>query len=210
MIVAEFIISNMNVWVSDIAQKYLTTVRIVDCIPWSDKGGQAIFEVMEPQGKAPFIIKDIQEHPDITSIDMNEPEGGRLRGTVGMRSCVLIRSIMSAGCFLESAAADGDGNVKFRVAMGSDGSLPQLFRKLEGMGLIVQLQSLTRLNEREPVTKKQEEVLQIALERGYFDCPRRIKSAELAKLCGVSPTALKEVLARAQRNVLRKYFEGRE
>ena len=207
MLEAEFTVGNMGGWLNDIAQKYLSTVVIVDCIPWRGKGGQAIFEIRDPKGHASSIVKDIREHPDIVSIDINEPEGGRLRGAIGMNNCGLIRVIMSSGCFLEHATAVGDGKVLFKVTMGSDGSLSNLFRKLDEMGLSHELQSLSRTSEMEPLTRKQEEVLRMALGRGYFDYPKRIKAGDLAKLCGVSKPTLDEILSRGQRNILRRHFD---
>jgi predicted DNA binding protein len=208
MIEAEFTLGNMTAWINDIAEKYLTTIRILECIPWGNGGGQAIFEIREPQGRAPYIVKDVMDHPDVISVDINEPQGGGLRGVVGMRNCGIIRVIMSAGCFLESATAEGDGKVLFKVIVGSGGSLPELFRKLEEMGMAPELQRLFRWDERDPITKKQEEVLHLALEKGYFDYPKRINAADLAKLCGVSRVTLNEILSRGQRNILRDYFEG--
>jgi hypothetical protein len=102
MTIAEFSVSGMTAWINDIAQKYLATVRIIDCIPWGSKGGQAIFEIEGSKGRAVYMIKDIKEHPDITSIDMNPPEGGKLRGMVGMSNCAIIRMMLSAGCFLRT------------------------------------------------------------------------------------------------------------
>ncbi len=208
MIEAEFTLNNMNSWINDIAQKYLVTVRITDCIPWRSKGGQAIFEIKEGRGRELQILRDLREHPDIVGMEVNEPAGSLLRGVVGMKNCLFIRIIMSAGCFLESAMAEGDGSTRFRLLVGSGGSLSQLFRGLEEMGMAAELQSMERLYEHEPVTKKQEEILRLALEKGYFDYPRRITMNELAGLCGISTATLREILSRGERNILRHHFDG--
>jgi predicted DNA binding protein len=209
MTTAEFCVNGMDVWINDISQKYLVTVRIIDCIPWGAKGGQAIFEIEGSRGRAAYMIKDIKDRPDITSIDMNPPEGGRLRGMVGMSNCTIIRLMLSAGCFLEAAVADGDGRVRFRVAVGSEGSLPDLFRELEVRGINAELLSLSRTEDRDPLTEKQEEVVRLALERGYFDTPRRVNGRDLAKLCGITPAALGDMLKRGERNLLRSYFKNK-
>ncbi len=209
MTIAEFSVNGMSAWINDISQKYLATVRIIDCIPWGSQGGQAIFEIEGSRGRAMYMIRDIKEHPDITSIDMNPPEGGRLRGMVGMSSCAIIRLMLSAGCFLEKAEADGDGRVRFRVAVGSEGSLPDLFRKLEAIGINAELLSLSRTEEHDPLTEKQEEVVRLALEKGYFDTPRRIKAKDLAKLCGITPATFGDMLKRGERNLLRSYFKNK-
>ncbi|MGE5379266.1 MAG: helix-turn-helix domain-containing protein [Candidatus Saccharibacteria bacterium] len=209
MTIAEFTIDGMSAWINDISQKYLASVRIIDCIPWGAVGGQAIFEIEGSKGRAAYIIKDIKDHRDITSIDMNPPEGGRLKGVVGMNNCAFIRLLMASGCFLESAVAEGDGKVRFRVVVGAEGSLPDLFRKLEEKGIKPELMSLSPTDDRDQLTVKQEEVIRLALEKGYFDTPRRISAKELAQLCGVSPASFGDVLKRAERNLLRSYFKDK-
>lgn len=209
MTTAEFSVNGMSAWINDISQKYLATVRIVDCIPWGAQGGQAIFEIEGSWGRAVYMIKDIKEHPDVTSVDMNLPEGGRLRGMVGMSNCAIIRMMLSAGCFLETAVADGDGKVRFRVAVGSEGSLPVLFRKLEARGINAELLSLSRTEDQDPLTERQEEVVRLALEKGYFDTPRRITGRDLAKMCGITPAAFGDMIKRGERNLLRSYFKNK-
>ena len=56
------------------------------------------------------------------------------------------------------------------------------------------------------MTSKQEEVLRIALEHGFFDYPRRIKLRELAKLCGMNVATVDETIKRGQKNVIKEYF----
>lgn len=210
MTVAEFSVNGMNAWINDISQKYLVTVRIIDCIPWGARGGQAIFEIEGSRGRAMYMIKDIKEHPDITSIDMSPPEGGRLRGMVGMNNCAIIRLMLSAGCFLESAVAHGDGKVRFRVAVGSEGSLSELFHTLEARGINAELLSLSRTDECDQLTEKQERVVRLALEKGYFDTPRRITAKELARTLGITPATFGDMLKRGERNLLRSYFKEKK
>jgi predicted DNA binding protein len=209
MTIAEFSIDGMSAWINDISQKYLATIRIIDCIPWGAVGGQAIFEIEGSRGRAAYMIKDIKEHQDVTSIDMNPPEGGRLKGVVGMSNCAFIRMLMSSGCFLENAVAEGDGKVRFRVVVGAEGSLSDLFRKFEDRGIRPELMSLSQTDDRDQLTEKQEAVIKLALEKGYFDQPRRINGKELAKLCGVSPATFGDMLKRAERNLLRSYFKDK-
>jgi predicted DNA binding protein len=51
-------------------------------------------------------------------------------------------------------------------------------------------------------------VVRAALERGYFDYPRRITLEELAKVCNTSLSTVTETLKRGEKNILRHYFES--
>jgi predicted DNA binding protein len=210
MIEAEFITEHLNIWINDIDRQYHTTTRIIDCIPWGERGCQAIFEIgEEPFGRAPHILHDIERHPDVTSIDVVDPENGRLWGVVGMHDCCIIRPIVNSGCFLEMATADGFGKIKFNVVTGSNGSLPTLIRRLDSIGLHTELKKITDFSEREFMTPKQEEVLKFALERGYFDSPRRTTLVELGKMMKIDPSIMGEIIRHGERRLLNIYLNSR-
>nr|WP_244372844.1 helix-turn-helix domain-containing protein [Archaeoglobus fulgidus] len=46
----------------------------------------------------------------------------------------------------------------------------------------------------------------MALEKGYFDFPKRVKLEQLAEFFGIAPSTLSEILRRGQKKVLEKYF----
>jgi len=59
------------------------------------------------------------------------------------------------------------------------------------------------------LTIKQEEILRMAYKMGLFDFPRRITLNEFAKMVGLSPTTVTEILRTGLRKVLNEYFKGR-
>ncbi|MEM0022686.1 MAG: helix-turn-helix domain-containing protein, partial [Archaeoglobaceae archaeon] len=65
-----------------------------------------------------------------------------------------------------------------------------------------------RPEDKESMTFREEEILRTALEKGFFDYPKRIKLEELAKIFNISPSTLSEILRRAQKKVLERYFKG--
>ncbi len=68
---------------------------------------------------------------------------------------------------------------------------------------------LTKLKDEKALTERQETIIQIALEKGYFDFPERIALRELAKSLGISAATLTETLRRAQKRLLTEHFRGR-
>lgn len=203
MMEVEFDVTNMEGWINDIASKYHTSVIINNCIPWKKTGGQALVEINE-EGKQ--LIEDLRRHGDLLSVDLEKKEDGMLRGTVSMNNCAIIRYIQSSGCFMERAVAEGDGRVRFTVLAGSSGSIPGLIRTLQDHGLLIDIKRMAPLNDERTITKRQKELVRIALEMGYFDIPKRISLKELASRCGLTQATLGEILKRAQRNILFDYF----
>jgi predicted DNA binding protein len=73
----------------------------------------------------------------------------------------------------------------------------------------VDICKINRLDNQSPITAKQESVLRLAFQRGYFDYPRRIKLKELAELCGMNPATVDEIIKRGERNLLERYLQER-
>ncbi len=198
-------VMNMEGWINDIASRYLSPITIIDCIPWRGTGGQAIFRI--PEGRGESMIQAIRSHPEVTTADVEEVEDGCLVGTVGMRNCLIIRRILESGCFMECARAEGDGIVRFKILVGVEGSIPGLIKRLNEMGLVIEIRRLTRMEEIGSVTKRQKELITLALEKGYFDYPSKVTIKELSEISHVSPSTLREVLTRAEKNILIEYIK---
>ena len=59
------------------------------------------------------------------------------------------------------------------------------------------------------LTTRQEQIVKMALEMGYFEFPKKIKLEELSDRFGVSAGTLSEILRRAEKNILTHYFRER-
>jgi len=65
------------------------------------------------------------------------------------------------------------------------------------------------LEDSDLLTTRQEQLLTIAFERGYFDFPKKIGLEELASLVGIRASTLAEILRRGQRKILGEYLARR-
>jgi predicted DNA binding protein len=209
MMEAEFSIRGMRFWIVDLAAERSCTVTVTECIPWRKKGGQALFEVNGLEGDAAEAMEDIRARPEIISLEVVESSEGRVVGSVAMRELWIIWTIVNCGCFLESAWSSGDGRAAFRVLSGSEGSLPNLIKAISSHGVDIEINRIARTVDRPVVTRKQEKVLRLALERGFFDYPRRVTLEELALMSGMSTSTVAETIKRGERNVLKAFLEKR-
>jgi len=204
MMEVTFDILNMDSWVNDIASKYRTTVRILDCVPWRRTGAQAIFEVVD--GKGPQMLEDIRVHSEIGGLDVDGDGYSKVTGTVVLKNCNIIRLVLWAGCFLEQVKAEGDGKVEYKILAGTEGSIPLLVKALVGMDLAVEIRQLVRYGEDTRVTGKQRELVKTALDQGFYDYPKKVGVKELAAQTKMAPSTVAEILRRAQKNILLDYF----
>jgi len=207
MMEVTFEITNLTMWLNDIASKYLTTVTIHDCIPWKNDSGQALIHVSNVDKDE--LIDDLLRNPGILTVDVDSYDGAVI-GTVGLKECKIIRWILSAGCFLEQAKAEGDGKVEFKVLAGKDGSIPELIKRLKESGMLIDLKRLTSYNEVPLTTRRQRDLVRLALDKGYYDYPSKVSVKQLSDECGISESTMRETLRRAHRNILLEYFSERK
>lgn len=208
MMEAELSVGGMQFWMVDTASRLGCTVTITECIPWQKKGGQALFLVRGTDVDAGEVIEVIRGNPDVTSVDASRRSDGLIVGSVAMRECWIIWTILAGGCFLERAWSAGDGRANFKVLAGSEGSLPRIIKAITSRRMALDILRIAPAEERPPVSRKQEALVRLALEKGYFDYPRRIEVRELARLAGMSASAAHEMLKRGEKNIIRHYLEG--
>jgi len=82
-----------------------------------------------------------------------------------------------------------------------------------GIGCTLRILRPTEFEERRLLTNRQAEIINLVLERRYFGRPKKINSHDLAKLTGVSPAAISEIIRPAERRVLQQHMpaiSGRE
>jgi predicted DNA binding protein len=86
----------------------------------------------------------------------------------------------------------------------------KLVSGLKELGCAAELTKLSRLDDREVLTARQEEIMMMAFEQGYFETPFRAKLKDLARAIGVSQTTLSEILRKGQKRIVVDYLKARQ
>lgn len=209
MMEAEFSIRGLQFWMVDISADLSTTITINECIPWRKRGGQAMFTMSVREDEVEAVLEKIRKHSGVMSVDLVDEEEGHIIGSVAMQECPWVWKIVESGCYLERAWSNGDGRIDFKILSGSEGSLPKLIKSLGTKGAEVEINKISQINGRPIITRRQESVIKLALERGYFDCPRKITIKELAKLSKLSTSTALEIVRRGEKNIIVNYFQGK-
>jgi predicted DNA binding protein len=121
-------------------------------------------------------------------------------------TCLTVYPILESGCIITGVDFN-ERNIYWDIVC-DDEAFVNLIRELEDYGVDFEIIYKGKPESDSEVTFREEEVLRIALERGYFDYPKRIKLEELASFFGVAPSTLSEILRRGQKKVLEKYFKS--
>jgi len=206
---ATLLVKPPHTWIKKIVGKYPATVKLLDCRVVEGTGGvHELFEISAPPEHIQSLLKDMRKDPYVYQVDAIETKKGLVIGSLKTHKCTACRSFATSECFLVSAKSTSDGLVEWKVLSSGNG-LKKLLDNLESGGVDAKIHSIVELKDESALTKRQEEILQIALEKGYFDYPKKIHIAEFAKLLGISKPTLSEILRRGQKKILAEHFSGR-
>jgi predicted DNA binding protein len=196
-------------WPLDIASKHNIPIVVLDCIPFGERGVEALIEMDADEETLPKVVRSLREHPDIVSLQVADNPEGTLLATVVAKSWMAGSAILKSGCFLRGARTLDKGRTEWWLVAKDEASLRQLVGELESEGCQVEIRSKLEVKEPFALTKRQERVVTKAMELGYYDFPRRITAKELAKRLSIAPSTLSEILQRSERKLVDFYLMNR-
>lgn len=195
-------------WIKRVAATFPALIRVLDCRSLPDgKGVQELFEITSNSDLSEKIVDYLRQDSYVYDIDIVRAERGRIIGSLKTHKCTACRTFAGANCFLISANSKPDGKLEWTL-LGSDTMVRSLMRELEKENVTGEVVRISKLKDEEELTTRQENILQIALEKGYFEFPKKITLRQLAKTLDVSPATLTEILRRGQKRVIQEHFRG--
>ncbi len=194
-------------WMSEIPQKHPVTIRVIDRVPYSEKGVKDLVEIAGPEDVMDEVLSDIKKNPTVAKVETTVTERGKLIGAVTTARCEICRILTDSDVFLISAESKGSGKVDWTLVVSDKSVLKDIFDHLKTKGVESDLVKLTKIDDKESLTERQDKITHVAFERGYFDYPKRISLRELARMFDVSPSTLSEILRKGQRKIVLDYFK---
>jgi len=194
-------------WMSEIPEKHPVTIKVIERVPFSEKGVKDLVEIAGPQDIMEEVLKDIRKNPLVSKVDTTVTDKGKVISAVTTSRCEICRILTDADVFLISAESKGDGKVEWTLVLSEKDVLKQIFDHLKAKSVVAELVKLTKIDDKETLTDRQDKITHVAFERGYFDYPKRISLRELARMFDVSPSTLSEILRKGQRKIVLDYFK---
>jgi len=196
-------------WIKHVTANFPAVVRVMDCRRIAEKEGvQELFEISCEPELSEKVIEFLNHDDYVYDVDIVKGKPGRIIGSLKTKRCTACRVFAGADCYLVSAASKPDGKLEWTL-LGSDTMLNSLFKGLENANVVAETLKVSQIQDEEELTARQEHILQIALEKGYFEFPKQITLRQLAKTLDISPATLTEILRRGQKRVLQEHFKGR-
>ena len=195
-------------WIKRLTSEFPAIIRVLDCRSLTPgKGVQELFEITSAPEHSEKIVEFLRKDDYVYDVDIVKGERGRIVGSLKTHKCTACRTFAGANCFLISAASKPDGKLEWTL-LGNDTVVKSLMHELEEENVVGEVLKISRLEDEKELTARQENILQIALEKGYFEFPKKITLRQLAKTLDVAPATLTEILRRGQKRVLQEHFKG--
>ena len=194
-------------WMSDVSAKYPATIKVIDRMPYSEKGVKDLVEIQAPADLMEEILETIRKNPLVKKMDTTVTEKGKVLSAITTSRCDICRILTDADVFLISAHSKSGGKVEWTIILSEKKTLKDIFDHLKDKSVDADLIKLTKIDDRETLTERQDKITQVAFDRGYFDYPKRISLRELARMFEVSPSTLSEILRKGQRKIVMDYFK---
>ncbi|MGQ9586788.1 MAG: helix-turn-helix domain-containing protein [Thermoplasmata archaeon] len=206
MMEGELQIGIPKMWITEIPKRHEVSIRIVNRRPAGKYGVRDLVEVHGAQAELEAMLLELREEPWVKAFDLDFVDSGRLMGEVVTYRCLACAALAASNCHLLSANVRRDGTILWRIMTSNRDEVRKLVEKLKRRKCEVKLMKLTPIDEREVLTGRQEEIIIMAFERGFFETPRRTKLKDLAKLTGVSQATLSEILRKGQKRIMVDYL----
>ncbi len=205
MLDAELLVRVPRNWMSEVTERFGVRMKVVDRKAFGRHGVQDLVELELGEQDPVEIERLIRKNPFVAKASLQPTETGRALANVSTR-CLACRALTASKCFLVKANTRPDGLLEWALVAEDRPTLQDLVARLGEVGCYVTLGRLREAEDDETLTRRQEEILRVAFERGYFDYPKRVDIRELASTFHVSISTISEILRKGQTKVLGAYF----
>jgi predicted DNA binding protein len=209
MMKAEILVRIPKMWVTEIPKRHEVSIKIVNRRRSGKMGVRDLIEITGSQENLKAVLLEFKHEPWVKSYDLDFVESGKLIGEVLTYKCLACAMLADSKCHLISANGTSEGRVLWRIMTSDRDDVKKLVGRLNDAMFNAELLRLTPITEHEVLTRRQEELIMMAFEKGYFDTPRKVKLKNLAQTTGVSQATLSEILRKGQKRIVVDYLRDK-
>lgn len=195
-------------WMEIAVGGYSASVEILDSKMPSADTVQHLFDIQVKPALMDELVNAMRDDEDLTGLEVIKSKNGHVYGSAASARCTVCKEVARSRCFLSSVSVSSRERAQWTV-LGNDESFRGLVRALEKKEIPFEVKRMKELEDTDLLTTRQEQILSIAFEMGYFDFPKRLGLKELAAETGIRTSTLAEILRRGQKKILGEYLARR-
>jgi len=195
-----------SVWVHEVSTAHPETeFRVLAAFP-ADDTGVGLLELAGPD--LPTVVGEIERHDEIVSLDLHQVSEGTALVEFETIAPLLLFTVQESAMPLELPFTIRDGEATVELTASRD-RLSAFTSQLESFGMGFDVEYIREMVDSESLlTDRQHELLEAAVEAGYYDTPRECSLTELAERTGVAKSTASETLHRVEEKIIKQYAQG--
>lgn len=194
-----------SVWIGELSQAYPDTIFHVLAATANTATGVARIEIRGDDHKS--VCEEIRTYDSVTDLTVFESEPGMSRVQLETTIPLLLSALQDSGVPLEMPFEVCNSEMTLEVTIPQQ-TLSDLGDTLDEFGIRYNVERIQQEIESDPLlTERQQWILDQAIDRGYYDTPRRTTLVNLADELDIAKSTCSEILHRAEGRVLKKHRE---
>jgi len=209
MIEVHLLVDTPENWVKSMNQDHSAFVKIMDAkSSTASPAVQDFVEISSNKVSADQLIDTLNESKDVWDIDLVRLGPHTVMGTITIENCPVCSTLSGLNCSLISAVTREDNKMEWRLLLSGDDTLKKVTNRLDAQQIGFEILGVALLNQVKDLTTRQEQIVKMALEMGYFEFPKKVRLEELSERFGISAGTLSEILRRAEKIFSLATFEN--
>lgn len=182
--------------------------RVVDRRKVGRGASQDLLEIAGTRTEVEAFLDDLRTRRRVHAADLMQLGQDRTLALLTIPNCTAACEAVGENAFLVAHETNGGGTFRWRLLLADSEGLDAVIAGLRRMRCGIRLVRVRRLRASEILSSRQEAVVRVAWQLGYYEFPRKIRLTELAARVGVSKAALSQALRRGEGKIVARHFEG--
>ncbi|ACV47790.1 MULTISPECIES: helix-turn-helix domain-containing protein [Halomicrobium] len=194
-----------EVWIGSLSRSFPDAeFRILAAVP-GEESGVGLTEITADELVA--ILGQMDESEAVTSLEILQRWEDTALVQFETSDPLLLFPVQGSGIPLEMPFRLSDGEARWEITAPQE-RLSALGQQLEEFGIPFHVERVSQHVETEQLlTGSQLELIQAAVENGYYDTPRDCSLTELASEVGIAKSTCSETLHRAEEKIVKEFVE---
>ncbi len=180
----------------------ISTAKIIKCNAYQD----TITNYLEIKLNCPVneFIKKLEEkgvdYKEILKVSRDV-----IKALFLIKNCILVKALLETNCLFK----DVEIHKKYIILtiIVPSKNVNMLFGNLDKYKIKYNIIYIKVLKKKKKLTKREEEIIKYAYEKGFYDIPRRITLEDIALKFKLSVSTVSEIIRRGERKILEEFFE---
>ena len=195
-----------DTWIGTVSRQFPAARFQVRSAQSTDGLGVGFVELLADDPDA--VVGEIASYDDVHTVEVFQSDGGRALVQIEADAPILLRVLDRTGVPVEMPFEIANGEVDWEVTTTRNrlSNLADELDRSEVGYMVEHIRDETSFDE--VLTERQQEVLESAIDAGYYDSPRRCTQEALANDLEMAKSTCSEILHRAEERVIKQFTEG--